>query len=274
MIDINLLPEVMRKKERTPLPQLIGYIFMAALLALAGLSIFYYMNNVVPTLERNRNGLSSKRNQLRDEVKELQELNNEIERLSDYVDTVKTLYKQRIVWSKILSDLKNIINFDPDMAVYNADMKYIWLVSLNGSNKSINLRGYATSANQLLAMQMPEQLLAYFISYSPTSLPEKDEEERLEGELRLAMAEHDKLRSENPDLSIQGEREVAIRKRLEEIKNIKSGGIAMKPFSSFLVPGSLRLHEATWTNAPSAHTTGVEVFPKQAWNFSLSMMLK
>lgn len=274
MININLLPEVMRKKERTPLPQLIGYIFMAALIALVGLAIFYYMTNVVPTLERERDQLTKQRNALREEVKELGTLKTEIDRLSDYVETVKSLYRNRIVWAKILSDIKNIINFNPQMSVYNADMQYIWLVNLDGKGNTINLKGYATSSNQLLAMQMPEQLIAYFLSYAPTSLPEKDEEEKLEAGLRAAMAEHDKLRAENPELPIQGQRELAIRQRLEEIKTIKSGGIAMQPFVNFLVPGSLRLHETTWTNAPRPREKTVEVFPAQAWSFTLSMTLR
>lgn len=277
MININLLPEVMRKKERMPLPQLLGMLGVIVVFCLLGYMIVNYMMNIIPNLENRKTSAESTRQRLQVQANRLKEINAEIAKLTEYVDAVKTLYRQRIVWSKVLSDLKHIVNFDPAMSEYNQDMRYLWLTKLSGKGSDLTLNGYATAANQVVAIQMPERLLQGFLTYAPLTLPEKDEEARLQDSLKEAQAEHDALRRDNPDLPLQGPKELAVRQRLEEIQNIKSGGIAMKPFSSLFEPSSLRLINATWTNAPArARRGGVgeELFPTQAWQFGISMKLK
>lgn len=277
MININLLPEVMRKKERMPLPQLLMLVGVVVLFCLLGLVIANYYMNVIPNLESRKRSLTATRQTLQVRADELKRINAEIASLTDYVDAVKTLYRQRIVWSKILSDLKHIVNFDPSMSEYNPDMRYLWLTKLSGRGNELTLNGYATSGNQVVAMQMPERLLQGFRTYAPLTLPEKDEEARLQESLREAQAEHDALRRENPGLPLQGPKEVAVRQRLEEIQNIKSGGIALKAFSELMTPASIRLLNATWTNTPSPRrrvTNAEELFPPQAWSFGISLELK
>ncbi|MDR1613565.1 MAG: hypothetical protein LBT97_12405 [Planctomycetota bacterium] len=212
------------------------------------------------------------------QAQELRDLRAEIARLNEYVDTVKSLYRSRIVWARILADVKAIVNFDPAMSEYNADMRYLWLTNLAGSSSSLKLQGFATAANSILAMQMPERLLQGFQSYAPREMPEKDEEDRLDQELQQVIAENEALRRNNPDLPVQSSREIALRERLAEIREIASGGLALQPFSSFIVPGSLRLEQANWTSAPMtprgrANEETPEQFPNQAWSFSIVMNL-
>lgn len=280
MININLLPEVLRKKERMPLPQFLALICMILLIGGAVYMITKYQFDTIPNLRRDQSSLKRTRTELEAQVEELKTINQAINRLSGYVEAVKELYKNRVVWAKLLSDVKNIVNFDESMSNYNPEMRYLWLTKLSGSRNRIALTGYATAANEVVAMQMPERLLATFLTYAPATLPEKDEEQRLQGELAAAITEHSVSRETNPELPLQGPKEITIRQRLEEIKNMQSGGIAMQPFSNFLVPGSLRLNSASWTvspktNAPSTGATDLaEVFPAQAWSFDISMDLK
>lgn len=276
MININLLPEVLRKKERMPLPQFMALLVMIGLIGGAFYMITKYQFNVIPTLNRQESSLNQNKRELTAQTEELKKINAEIDKLSNYVNTVKGLYKNRIVWAKILSDIKNIVNFDPSLSEYNGEMRYLWITKLSGSGKQIRLNGFATAANEVVAMRMPERLLSTILTYAPVTLPEKDEEARLQAELREAIAEHDTLRRENPDLPIQGAKEISIRQRMDEIKNMKSGGIAMQPFNTLLAPGSLKLNSATWTNAPKPQRRAAltEIFPEKAWAFDISMTLK
>lgn len=267
----------MRKKERLPLSQLLALVGVVVLFSLLGLTIANYSMNIIQNLENRKKSLTATRQRLQVQADELKKINAEIASLTDYVDAVKTLYKQRIVWSKILSDLKHIVNFDPSMSEYNPDMRYLWLTKLSGKGKELTLNGFATSGNQVIAMQMPERLLQGFRTFAPLTLPEKDEEIRLQESLREAQAEHDALRRDNPGLPLQGPKELAVRQRLEEIQSIKSGGIALKAFSEIMVPASIRLLNATWTNTPAARRreiVGEELFPAQAWSFGISLQLR
>lgn len=279
MIDINLLPEALRRKERMPVQQLLAILVGIGLVMAAGYMVAMYKINVIPGLQQRKSALTGERNSLKIQAEELARLNAEIAKLAEYVDTVKGLYRNRVVWAKILSDMKHIVNFDSTMSEYNPDMRYTWFTKLSGKVKRIEIDGFATASTQVLAMQLPERLIQGFLGYSPITLPERDEEVRLQELLRTTLIEYDALRRESPDLPLQGPKEIEIRQRLEEIKNIKSGGIAMLPFFDLLVPGSLRLVSVAWGNVPTPqrrHEGEVisEVFPGQGWAFKINMDLK
>lgn len=278
MININLLPESMRKKEGLPLTQLLAVIVAVLILGGLFIAITKYKFDIIPNLENRRDSLTRTKTQLNVEVNRLKELTAEVNRMNGYVDAVKNLYKQRVVWAKILSDVKNIVNFDPAMNNYNPDMRYMWLTKFTGKGKAISMSCFATASNQIIAMQMPEQLLKEFLHFAPINLPEKDEESRLQEELRKAIAEHEAERRDRPELPLQGPQELAIRQRLEEIKSVQSGGIALLPFHELLVPGSLQMTNASWSTAPKPiikdRVEIVEIFPERAWTFGVNMTLK
>lgn len=273
MINVNLLPDSLKKKDGISVPLAVGVVVALAILGFLGSMVLSYTTSVIPDLRARQESLERRKTSLSAQVEELKKINAEIAKLTSYVDTVKSLYRQRIIWAKILSDIKHIVNFDPAMSEYNSEMRYLWLTNISCSRKNITLMGYATAPSQVMAMQMPERLIQTFLSYTPATLPEKDEETRLQEELRRAIEEYEAERRDNPNLPIQGARELTIRQRLEEIKNIKSGGIAMAPFHTFLMPGSLQLRSASWTGAPSVPTSQ-EIFPSNAWVFNLIMNLK
>jgi Tfp pilus assembly protein PilN len=279
MIDINLLPEALRRKERMPLQQMLALII--ALLAVCGVGylVAMYQMNIIPGLIQKKHALTGEQNSLKIQAEELARLNAEIAKLSEYVDTVKGLYRNRVVWAKILSDIKHIANFDTTMSEYNPDMRYLWFNKLTGRERKIEIEGFATASTQVLAMQLPERLIQGFLSYSPITLPEKDEEVRLQELLRTTLIEYDALRRESPDLPLQGPKEIEIRQRLEEIKNITSGGIAMLPFYDLMVPGSLQLVSVAWGSAPKPSRSlsgeaSSEIFPDNAWAFKINMNIK
>ena len=274
MININLLPQEMRKKEGMPVPLFAGIMGVFVLVAAVGYLIFDYDSNIIPSLATQRSNLQKQLKDLQAKSADLKNINAEITKYTGFVDSVKTLYRGRTVWSKILSDLKNIANMDPSMNDYNSDMRYLWFSKLTGSDKNISLTGFATASSQNTAIQLTERLLKDFQEYSPVKMPEKDEEERLQERLRAAMIEYENLRRENPSLPLQSPEEKELRQRLEDIKKVKSGGVAMMPFSRMLEPGSVRLVNTTWTGAPRPRTKSDEVFPQQAWSFSITMTLK
>lgn len=277
MININLLPESMRKKESMPIQQFLGILVGLGVLGVMVWMITKYKFDTIPSMTREVLSLEQNKKVLQAQQEELKAINAEINRMSGYVDAVKSLYMQRVVWAKIMSDVKHIINFDPSMEKYNPEMRYLWATSFTGQGKNISMRFFATAGTQVQAMQMPELLLQRFRSYTLTSLPEKDEEARLEAELKKATDSHEKERQDNPDLPLQGPEELKIRQRLEEIKAFKSGGIALIPFDALLVPGSLQFKSVSWGAAP--RPTGrrenlLEVFPTMAWSFDVSATLK
>ena len=275
MININLLPESMRKREGMPKQQLLGIVVCLGILGGLVWMITKYQFETLPALRDSVRSLQARKSSLEKEVEELKTLNAEITRKSGFVNTVKGLYSQRVVWAKILADMKKIINFDESVGRYNQDMRYVWLTNFDGNGKKITLRCIVTAGTQLAAMQLQEQLLQSIQTYKPTNTPEKDEEERLQAELKEASNKHLRERQDNPELPLQGPEEAKIRQRLEEIKNIKSGGLAMIPFNELLVPGSLRMSAARWGSAPKPrNTSGAEIFPENAWIFDLTMQLK
>lgn len=277
MININLLPESMRRREGMPRKQLLGLVVAVLIAGLVVSAIMRYHFVVIPDLQRQKQTLANRKKHLEAQVAELKEINNEINRMSGYVNAVKELYKQRVVWAKILSDLKHIVNFDKTMSEYNADQKYLWITDIKATGKLLSLGGYATASTQVVAMQMPERILQGLREFSPVNLPEKDEEARLMEELQAATSAHEIERRDNPNLPLQGNEELKIRTRLEEIKSVKSGGIALLPFSELFVPGSLQLKSASWGTAPRpAQLTPADehMYPTHAWNFTIDMTLK
>ena len=93
------------------------------------------------------------------------------------------------------------------------------------------------------------------------------------------MIEHETRRRNNPESILQDleKEEEDIRKRLEDIKNIKSGGIATIPFLALISPESLRLINVNWSSAPKPRRQRVTMdggFPSQAWSFGITMNLK
>lgn len=278
MININLLPESMRRREGMPRKQLLGLVIAVLVAGLIVSAIMRYHFVVIPELQREKQTLTSRKKQLEAQVAELKEINNEIGRMSGYVNAVKELYKQRVVWAKILSDLKHIVNFDKTMSEYNTDQKYLWLTNITANDKALSLTGFATASTQVVAMQMPERILQGLREYSPVSLPEKDEEARLMEELRVATNAHELERRDNPNLPLQGPEELTIRARLEEIKSVKSGGVALLPFSELFAPGSLQLRNASWVVSPRPSGSGQQLddslYPTHAWSYSIMMTLK
>ncbi len=281
MININLLPESMRKKESMPLSTILATLALAAILALLVHFVTQYHFDLIPGLQSRIEARQREKAALTAQLEELKKLNAEIDRMGAFVNAVKSLYKGRTVWAKILSDLKGIVNFDQAMSQYNPDMRYLWFKDLSGKESGLTLNALATASTQVVAMQLGERLLEGLRSYTPVTLPEKDEEERLNEELRRAVAEHEAERRDRPDLPVQGPRELTIRQRLEEIKTIKSGGIALMPFSDLLVKGSIQLKNAAWTSAPvpkgynaAKEDQGGELFPKMAWSFAVDMQLQ
>lgn len=263
MFEINLMPESARKANPTPLPQFASYL--VGILVVAGLLFFVakYHLTIIPTLEQQKKAMEIEKRRLTEKVAELKAYREEIERLSGHVDAVKALYKGRIIWAKLLSDIKNIVNADKTMSSFNSEMRYLWLSRISGTagmagkpNK-LEMDALATANTRIEAIKMAENLLAGLRTYAPTMLPEKKEEEILDAELKIAIAEHDAARKDNPTLPAQGEQEQDIRRRMKELLKFKSGGIALKPFHTFINVGSLGFSDLVWTALTKPRRTAV-----------------
>ena len=65
MIEINLLPEVMRKKEGTPMPQMLGLIVALVLVAGMAYAVAMYITRIIPGLENDKRILQNKERELK-----------------------------------------------------------------------------------------------------------------------------------------------------------------------------------------------------------------
>lgn len=109
MITINLLPGTSRKREKPPrLWQALSGVLLAATLAGAA-GVARYGLGVVPGLEARLAGLGEERQSLARADAELSAVETRLGNLAGNVDMAKNLYSRRIVWSKVLQDVKEIV---------------------------------------------------------------------------------------------------------------------------------------------------------------------
>lgn len=107
MITINLLPEQLRPVKRTPLPYILGVLFLAA--ALVGMAFVYLQNQhsisvAMRELEQNQQELE----ELKPIVEESNKLVEEKKQLAVKLETIQEIVRDRVTWSEQLHNLNRL----------------------------------------------------------------------------------------------------------------------------------------------------------------------
>ena len=242
MIEINLLPEQMRRAEGTPLPRLLTICVGVALaLLLIFVNAKYYM--------RTKKAVERKDTLIRDvadlqvQEQELTRIEGEIAAIGARIHAAEELFRNRIVYAKLLADLKRAIN-QLGFERMNEAREYLWLHTLSieqsrsagpygatdGPKQFLKLEGYASAAgnNTRRASQMVNDLMYGLLTYTPSKTPEEEARERREEELEGRIAE---LQAKDPEALTEDERrELEAAEAFEQhLKSHRSGLIARKP---------------------------------------------
>ena len=294
MIEVNLLPENLRKNEGTPLPrQLTIYLGVAVCMSLIFLNWFYFKE-----IEKAENKLKKINTSIVDEkikVNELDALIQKITIIKSHVTTVENLYRNRIIWAKVLFDLKHVIN-KQGYNKPNAKREYIWFTELSLSEKSVRSRGLGMPAQKVKSIKlkgiasaigsggsrrataMVTSLINTMVNYKPEKSPEDEAIEEIEKTLKLRQEIEEKLKGngkkKKEQLSEHEERKLRAENELiKHLQDKKSGGIALMPFmKQFNEKRDLKL---SWNDKVSAG--GGEkrkLMPEQAMKFELDLTFK
>lgn len=281
MIIVNMLPDDMRKKESMPLPQFLGILGGIVAFAVLGFFIINYMWFIIPEMQARKNRLRSEETALKNQAKEYDDMTRQINEMTDYIDTVRSLYLNRTVWSKVLADLKSITNFDNQTGQQNAENKYIWMTKIVCNDSVLGIDGIASGPNEQSAMEMLQRMLRNMRDVSANVPPEQRQLRRLEQELLVAREKHEQHKDEDPTLPDESEEIISLRSQVALLRSSMSGGIATKPFASQIDIRSINPVRQEWRKAPvvsEANRGGVTTIElphsEYVWNFTVSMKLK
>lgn len=286
MIEINLLPENLRKAESTPLPrQLTIYLGVAVCAGLLFLNWFYM--NESSKADKKLKRVTAEVNQEQQKITALDNLIAEIEQIKSHVTTVEDLYRNRTIWAKILFDLKNIIN-EQEYNKANDALEYLWLTSLSleesrssggfgmpaQKTKTMKLEGQASAKNTRRATMMVRNLIDSMVKYTPEKSPEEEAMEKIEERIKLREAIEEKLKDgkKKKKLSAMEERKIRAEEELiKHLKDKKSGGIATMPFMKFF-DESTREVKLKWSeNSSGGSNSKMKQMPGQAMKFELKL---
>lgn len=126
MIRINLLPEEMRKREKTPLSRIVVTL-VGTFVIVTGASVYAYahfglLHEARSRLDRSRSELAS----LEPEAKYADDLLREKKDFDKRSEIIQTIGNSRILWSRKLDQLFDITHNGGD-----ADRHFVWLRSLS-----------------------------------------------------------------------------------------------------------------------------------------------
>lgn len=126
MIRINLLPEEMRKREKTPLSRIVVTL-VGTFVIVTGASVYAYahfglLHEARSRLDRSRSELAS----LEPEAKYADDLQREKKDFDKRSEIIQTIGNSRILWSRKLDQLFDITHNGGD-----SDRHFVWLRSLS-----------------------------------------------------------------------------------------------------------------------------------------------
>ncbi|MHC4886056.1 MAG: hypothetical protein ACYTGH_13325 [Planctomycetota bacterium] len=250
MIEINLLPENLRRSESTPLAQQLAiYIGVAAWAGLIFLNVSYY--NQTTQAEKILKDKKVEITNKKKAEKELKEVKGKIAGIKTHVNAVEALYRNRLVWAKVLSDLKQIMHKQGYKRI-NTEGEYLWFNDLQvkamrkvgaaktagGPTHEVIITGYASAKATRRATLMIERLMAEMKDFKP----DLDQKDRLSEELKKKIIENKKSQDEQEkkgqakakagsplDAQLKAREEKADQKLLEHLE-LDSGGVAVQSF--------------------------------------------
>jgi hypothetical protein len=278
MIEINLLPESLRKTEGTPLGRFMAYCLGVILVCSLGAYVahhhFVHTRDVEDELQRK----IAEKTKAETTAKELDEINAKLDLIQARVNAIKELYRGRMIWSKLLYDFRKIVTFDATANEANPELRYLWVTKVVASvGSKLEMEGYASAPTEVVAVRLEEDFLKQLREYSASQAPEVEERERLEQMLMEAKKSWHKIRSENPELPPVSPDEKELKEKLALVEKRESGGVAEMPFINFFREGSPILDETSWQagglNA-DRELKGAAFLPVGAYRFKINMNLK
>lgn len=102
MIEINLLPDEMKRPEGTPLPRLLSILASVILMAVGGLLISKYYVVEIPKTKELIRGQEGEKKRLQQEVTRVEALDKEIEKIKAKVAAWHSLENSRILYARFL----------------------------------------------------------------------------------------------------------------------------------------------------------------------------
>jgi hypothetical protein len=268
----------MRKVEATPLPRLLTIYLGVAVWATLIFINWYYVKES-SKVEAHLKKIKAEESKLKQEEAKLDALIAEIEQSKVYVETAETLYRKRTIWSKVLADLKQIMN-DQGYNKTNENREYVWFKSLTLEHKAaarvnpfmaaksgppkptefVKLDGYASARGTRKATKMVQDLVASMVAYKPKELPEIEALDKLEKELKARQKKIKEMQEKNKGkkvvLSEKQQREIRAAEELKKhLQERKSGGIATLPFFGLFDKAS-RTVETKWKENASSSSGG------------------
>lgn len=277
MIDINLLPEHLRRVEGTPLPrQLTIYLAVAVSLVLVFLNVKIYMTT--QNRQRELEELQTEVAKLKEQERELEALIAQIEAIRARVDAATKLVRQRVVYAKLLADLKQIVN-SLGYNQANEQRQYLWLSRLDlqegrrqNEQRKLVMEGFATGPDSRRAWQMVGQFGRSLIEYRPVATtPEGVQDDQIRGS-RERLEELEKIDSNELTEEQRREKE-ALEAFMQHLRMHRSGGVAEEPFVSFFEPESLYT-EQTWSDSVGSPDENVEMPPVGGMEFTIEIDFK
>jgi len=130
MIQVNLLPEEMRRIEHTPLPRFILILSGAVLVVLCCSAWVYLHFNALSAVHDEEARLIEQVARQETRAKEADDLKKDIETLTSRRDTIQELSEGRREWWVLIDELSDIIPYD------------MWITSLNCGGSSISMGCY------------------------------------------------------------------------------------------------------------------------------------
>lgn len=294
MIEINLLPESMRKAEATPLPRFVA-LCLCVLIFFSILAVnMNFMLKIVPDAKKALDDKQKLKSDKEVAAAELQKLQKEISSIEEHVSTVRTLYKNRRVWAKLLYDIKQIVTYEPTTNESNTQLRYLWINSIaysKGAQERIVLSGYATANNDEVSSQrLFNSFYERLLRYKNEKKPVEQEKERISGLMKDLQAKMEKeqekwnlLRKQNPGLAATNpaideiKKEIeAYKKELDALGENESGRVALQPFAKSFADNGIVLDSIAWQGSPGKGSLGGEAqnLPDKVQQFKITCTFK
>ncbi len=278
MIEINLLPESMRKPESTPLPLFLGLCLLLTAVLSLGAVLGHNALIWIPREEAQTREMEQKANDLEAQGTRLDELDAKIALIREHVDAVRQLFRERVIMAKLLWDVKRIITYEEELNKANPERRYVWLNTLSlAAGQGISLGGQCTATTEHKALAMVQELYTRFLHYQATRPPEESERKQLGEQVTAMKVEWAKRRAKNPGLPEESPELAGLQERLKLLQAAPpSGRIAVRAFNDFFMPGGIMLETTAWSagGAAPGQVGNPTMLPVGAYRFTMRLQIK
>ena len=264
MFDINLLPDSYRRAQRQTPFKMLALAIVIALAVFLAYRVTVNQFRRLPAVQKENRKLQADESALKAKLALTEELAKQLTKYEARIDAVRSLYRGRVIWAKLLLDIKNMVARNQ-----GGPGGLLWFNRLQAAaNGAVTINGYSAGADRYSASEGHTGLLKDFDVYRPDLRPEEQELADIE-------AQRTEIERQNPD---PAKRPEAVRRELAELDarqgdllDVKSGRVSVQPFIKFVKPGSLKPGRFAWT--PLSGGDGGDA-PTSAYSFDIAFILQ